>query len=68
MQYKLSDFIERNTDVPEVNSALKSIQSQIETIRNHLCSLPFESEPSEFIKVLSAWQSKKEQSKDNDGR
>ncbi len=68
MQYKLSDFIERNTDVPEVNSALKSIQSQIETVRNHLCSLPFESEPSEFIKVLSGWQSKKEQSKDKDGR
>ena len=68
MQYKLSDFIERNTDVPEVNSALKSIQSQIETVRNHLCSLPFESEPSEFLKVLSGWQSKKEQSKDKDGR
>ena len=66
MQYKLSDFIERNTDVPEVNSALKSIQSQIETIRNHLCSLPFESEPSEFLKVLSGWQSKKEQSEDID--
>ena len=66
MQYKLSDFLERNTDVPEVNSALKSIQNQIETIRNHLCSLPFESEPSEFLKVLSGWQSKKEQSEDND--
>ena len=68
MQYKLSDFIERNTDVPEVNSALKSIKKQIETIRNHLYSLPFESEPSEFLKVLSGWQSKKEQSKDNDVR
>ena len=68
MQYKLSDFIERNTDVPEVNSALKSIEKQIEPIRNHSCSLPFESEPSEFIKVLSGWQSKKEQSKDKDGR
>ena len=68
MQYKLSDFIERNTDVPEVNSALKSIEKQIETIRNHSCSLPFESEPSEFIKVLSGWQSKKEQTKDKDGR
>ena len=67
MQYKLSDFIERNTDVPEVNSALKSIERQIETIRNHLYSLPFESEPSEFIKVLSGWQSKKEQAEDNDG-
>ena len=68
MQYKLSDFIERNTDVPEVNSALKSIERQIETIRNNSYSLPFESEPSECIKVLSGWQSKKEQSKDKDGR
>ena len=66
MQYKLSDFIERNTDVPEVKSALKSIERQIETIRNHLYSLPFESEPAEFLKVLSGWQSKKEQPKDND--
>ena len=67
MQYKLSDFIERNTDVPEVKSAIKSIERQIEPVRNHLCSLPFESEPSEFIKVLSAWQSKKEHPEDNDG-
>ena len=67
MQYKLSDFIERNTDVPEVKSALKSIERQIETIRNHLYSLPFESEPSEFLKVLSGWQSKKEQAAENDG-
>ena len=67
MQYKLSDFIERNTDVPEVNSAIKSIERQIETIRNHLYSLPFESEPSEFLKVLSGWQSKKEHPEDNDG-
>ncbi len=59
MQYKLSDFIERNTDVPEVKLALKSIERQIETIRNHSCILPFESEPSEFLKVLSGWQSKK---------
>ena len=67
MQYKLSDFIERNTDVPEVKSAIKSIERQIETIRNHLYSLPFESEPSEFLKVLSGWQSKKEQAAENDG-
>ena len=67
MQYKLSDFIERNTDVPEVKSAIKSIERQIETIRNHLYSLPFESEPTEFLKVLSDWQSKKEQSEENDG-
>ena len=67
MQYKLSDFMERNTDVPEVKSALKSIERQIETIRKHLYSLPFESEPSEFLKVLSGWQSKKEQAEENDG-
>ena len=68
MQYKLSDFIERNTDLPEVKSALKSIERQIETVRNHLCSLRFESEPSEFLKVLSGRQSKIEQSEDKDGR
>ena len=66
MQYKLSDFIERNTDVPEVKSPLEAIKSQIETIRNHSCCVPFESEPSEFLKVLSGWQSKKEQSEDID--
>ena len=67
MQYKLSDFIERNTDVPEVKSALEAIKSQIKTTRNHSCSVPFESEPSEFLKVLSGWQSKKEQAEENDG-
>ena len=66
MQYKLSDFMERKTDFDEVNSALKSIERQIKTIRNHSYSLPFESEPSEFLKILSSWQSKKEQPKDND--
>ena len=67
MQYKLSDFIERNTDVPEVKSALKSIERQLETIRNHSCSVPFESEPSEFLKVISDWQSQKKHSEDNNG-
>ena len=67
MQYKLSDFIERNTDLPEVKSALKSIERQTETIRNHSYSLPFESEPAEFLKILSDWQSKKEQTENNDG-
>ena len=59
MQYKLSDFMGKNIDVPEVRSALKSIERQIETIKNHSFSLPFESEPSEFLKFLSGWQSKK---------
>ena len=68
MQYKLSDFMDRNTEVPEVKSALKSIKRPIESIRNHSYSLPFESEPSEFLKVLSGWQSKKKQPEDNNGR
>ena len=67
MQNKLSDFIERNTDVPEVKSALKSIERQIEPIRYNSYSVPFESEPSEFLKVLSEWQSKKEQPEDSNG-
>tara|TARA_B100000029_G_C16850734_1_gene695437 strand:- start:35 stop:238 length:204 start_codon:yes stop_codon:yes gene_type:complete len=66
MQYKLSNFMGRNSDVPEVNSALKSIERQIESIRNHSYSVPFECDPSEFLKILSDWQSKKEQPKDND--
>ena len=67
MQYKLSDFIGKNIDEPEVRSALKSTERQIEIMRNHLCSLPFESEPSEFLKVLSEWQSQKKYSEDNNG-
>ena len=67
MQYKLSNFLVKNIDIPEVRSALKSIERQIETMRNHLCILPFESEPSEFLKVLSDWQSKKEKPEDNNG-
>ena len=59
MQYKLSDFLEKNTVIPEVKSASKSIERQLETIRNHSYNVPFESEPSEFLKVLSRWQSKK---------
>ena len=59
--------MERDIDVPEARSSLKSIERQIETIRNHLCSLPFESEPSEFLKALSDWQSNKTHSEDNNG-
>ncbi len=59
--------MERDIDVPEDRSSLKSIERQIEIIRNHLCSLPFESEPSEFLKTLSDWQSNKTHSEDNNG-
>ena len=57
----------KNIDVPEVRTALKSIERQIETIRNHLCGLPFESEPSEFLKALSDWQSNKTHFEDSNG-
>ena len=67
MQYKISNFMGKNIDVPEVRTALKSIERQIRVIRNHLCSLPFESEPSEFLKVLSDWQYQKKHSEDNNG-
>ena len=67
MQYKISNFMGKNIDVPEVRTALKSIERQIRVIRNHLCSLPFESEPSEFLKALSDWQSNKTHSEDNNG-
>ena len=59
--------MERDIDVPEVRSSLKSIERQIETIRNHLCGLPFESEPSEFLKALSDWQSNKTHFEDSNG-
>ena len=59
--------MDRNTDFSEVKLALKSIERQTETIRNHSYSLPFESEPAEFLKILSDWQSKKEQTENNDG-
>ena len=59
--------MERDIDVPEVRSSLKSIERQIETIRNHLCSLPYESEPSEFLKALSDWQSNKTHFEDGNG-
>ena len=67
MQYKLSNFLVKNIDIPEVRSGLKSIERHIETMRDHLCSLPFESEPSEFLKVLSDWQSKKEKPEEDNG-
>ena len=57
----------RDIDVLEVRSSLKSIERQIETIRNHLCSLPFESEPSEFLKALSDWQSNKTHFENSNG-
>ena len=66
MKYNFSDFIERNTNVPEVKLALNSVKKNIEIIREHSYSLPFESEPYDFLKILSTWHSKKEPSEKND--
>tara|TARA_B100000686_G_C16050860_1_gene599872 strand:+ start:220 stop:426 length:207 start_codon:yes stop_codon:yes gene_type:complete len=65
MKYNLSEFIEKNSDAPELNSAFQYIEHQIEALRNYSYSVPFESEPSEFLKFLSCWQSKKDKSKDD---
>ena len=61
----MSDFIEINSDIPAIKSALESIDRQLEKLRNHSFIMPFESEPSEFLKILSGWQSKKNKYKDD---
>ena len=61
MQNKSPDLVEKNSDFNENNSALELIYKQIDTLKNHSFNLPFESEPSEFLKDLSVWQSKNKQ-------
>lgn len=65
MSNQWSDFIEINTDVPEVKSALKSAKIHTDTKQNHLWRVPFEAEPSEFGKVLSGWNLKQEQTENH---
>ena len=61
MKNKFPDMLEKNSDINEVKPALELIYSQIDTLRNHCFNLPFESEPSEYLKDLSVWQSKNKQ-------
>ena len=61
----MSDFIEKHSDIPEVKSTLESIDCKLENLRNHSFIMPFESEPSEFLEILSGWQSKKNKYKDD---
>ena len=61
MENKSPDLVEKNSDINEINSALELIYKQIDTLKNHSFNLPFESEPSEFLKDLSVWQSKNKQ-------
>ena len=54
MRNKCSAFIERNTEVPEVKSALHSIKILTESKFFFLKRLSFETEPAGFAKVLNA--------------
>ena len=54
-----------NSDIPEIKSPLESNDRKIGNLRNHSLKMPFESEPSEFLKILSGWQSNKNKSKDD---
>ncbi|MBS1256944.1 MAG: hypothetical protein MAG581_02772 [Deltaproteobacteria bacterium] len=64
MSNQWSDFIERNIDVPEVKSALKSAKNHSDIKQNYICLVPFEAEPSGFSKVISTWKLKQEQTED----
>ena len=54
MRHKCSAFLERNTEVPEVKSALHSIKILTESNNFFLKRLSFETEPAGFAKVLNA--------------
>ena len=64
MQHKYSAFLERNTDLPEVQSALKSVKSLTKSKDIFLKRLSFEAEPPNFAKFLSACKFNKPQSKE----
>ena len=64
MQHNCSAFLEHNADVPEVQSALKSVKSLTKSKDIFLKRLSFESEPADFAKFLSAGKFNKRQSKE----
>ena len=51
---KCSAFLERNAEIPEVQSALHSIKILTESKIFFLKRLSFETEPAGFAKVLNA--------------
>ena len=53
MQHKCSAFLERNTEVPEVQSALKSVKLLTKSKDKFLKRLAFEAEPADFAIILS---------------
>ena len=64
MQHKYLSFIERNVDVVEVQSALKSVKTLTKSKDIFLKRLSFESEPANFAKFLSAFKFNKPQLKE----
>ena len=54
MLQKCSAFLERNAEIPEVQSALHSIKILTESKDFFLKRLSFETEPAGFAKVLNA--------------
>ena len=64
MQHNCSAFLERNADVPEVQSALKSVKSLTKSKDIFLKRLSFEAEPADFAKFLSGGKFNKPQSKE----
>ena len=54
MLQKCSAFLERNAEIPEVQSALHSIKVLTESKYFFLKRLSFETEPAGFAKVLNA--------------
>ena len=54
MLQKCSAFLERNAEIPEVQSALHSIKILTESKIFFLKRLSFETEPAGFAKVLNA--------------
>ena len=55
MQNKWSAFLDQNYDDPEVQFALKSVKILTRTKKRFLKHISFGAEPSEYGKVLSAY-------------
>ena len=53
MQHNCSAFIESNSEVPEVQSALKSVKFLTKSKDKFLKRLSFEAEPTDFAIILS---------------
>ena len=53
MRHKYSAFLERNAEIPEVQSALHSIKILTESKDYFLKRLSFETEPAGFAKFLN---------------